>query len=96
MKYRITPAALNRAVNLSMSLGEDGVLYMAEFSAPITHKLGTRRYGKYIMQIKGALIIDIHLIDAGKDGTPVSVVCSTCEGDDHFCMDCDSKGYRYI
>ncbi len=95
MKYRITEAAQKKAESL-VPVPKDPVVYMAEFSAPITHRFGSRRYEGYILRVRGSLIIDINLATAGENGKPVPVICGICEGDGEHCLPCHSTGYKYV
>jgi hypothetical protein len=88
MKYYISSSAEEKAQD-KFSIDYEELEKMAEFSAPVTHRLGNRRYESYILQVQKGGVVDINRADAPR---PTEIICRTCEGDGGYCLPCKSKG----
>ena len=93
MKYTITDAVIKKAKAMRGCPGHSDILKMVEFSAPVTHKLGNRRYDNCIFRVRKGVICDVNFIESATSCKPVKVICLTCDGDGDHCLRCSSTGY---
>ncbi len=91
--YTLTAAVVKKGHSYPFDLTATEILRIAEFSAPVTHRLGNRRYENIIFRIRKGVVCDLNLAESDKSGKPVLVICLTCDHDGDHCLRCNSTGY---